>query len=133
MCDAGPFDQFCSTESFRGCASDTDCNPPPSGNCGTCKPNQVCTGGFRNCFLDPIVRSGTPGTQNSVLAATFCIPPVSAGAINGVTGLPGPGALLQPVAIFRSGAQCGNGVLNSGETCDPPNDSACPGACLPNC
>ncbi|TMA80093.1 MAG: hypothetical protein E6J72_09400 [Deltaproteobacteria bacterium] len=133
VCDAGPFDQFCSTESFRGCASDTDCNPPPSGNCGTCKPNQVCTGGFRNCFLDPIVRSGTPGTQNSVLAATFCIPPVSAGAINGVTGLPGPGALLQPVAIFRSGAQCGNGVLNSGETCDPPNDSACPGACLPNC
>ncbi len=133
VCEGGPFDTFCSIETFRGCSTDTNCNPPPSGNCGTCKPNQVCGGGFRNCFVNPIVRTGTPGTQNSVLAATFCIPPVSAGAINSVSGLPGPGALLQPVAIFHSGAQCGNGVVNTGETCDPPDDSACSGACLPNC
>jgi hypothetical protein len=133
VCANGPFDHFCSTETFRGCASDSDCNPPPTGSCGNCKPNQICSGGFRNCFLDPIVRTGTPGTQNAILAATFCIPPVSAAAVNSVSGLPGPGGLLQPVSIFESGALCGNGVLDSGETCDPPNDSACPGKCTASC
>jgi hypothetical protein len=133
ICEAGPFDRFCSTERFRGCSSDTDCMPPPAGNCGTCKPNQTCVGEFRNCFLDPIVRTGTPGLQNAVLAATFCIAPTTSSAINTVAGLPGPGALALPVRIFKSGAQCGNGVVNSGEQCDGANDSACPGACLPNC
>ncbi len=133
VCAAGPFDRFCSVETFRGCASDSDCNPAPSGNCSTCKPNETCVGDFRNCFLNPIVRTGARGTQNAVLAATFCIPPVSAAAVNSVSGLPGPGALQQPVSIFASGAQCGNGVLDAGEACDSPNDGACPGACLPTC
>lgn len=133
VCEAGPFDRFCSIETFRGCSADGDCNPAPSGSCGNCVPNQTCTGGFRNCFLDPIVRTGTPGTQNSVLAATFCIPPVSAGAVNSVSGLPGPGGLLQPVAIFRAGATCGNGVVEAGETCDSQSAAACPGACQPSC
>jgi len=130
VCEAGPFDRFCSIETFRGCTADSDCNPP---NCATCMSGQVCGGRLRNCFLNPIVRTGAPGTQTSVVAAAFCIPPVSASAVNSVTGLPGPGALLQPTRIFRSGAQCGNGVLNNGETCDPPADNVCPGACLPNC
>ena len=133
VCEAGPFDTFCSIERFRGCTSDADCQPAPAGNCGTCKPNQVCSGGFRNCFLDPIVRTGAPGTQNAVLAATFCIAPTASSSVNSVAGLPGPGALSLPIRLFKSGAQCGNGAIDSGEQCDGANDSACPGACLPDC
>jgi hypothetical protein len=133
VCEAGPFDRFCSIETFRGCANDTDCQPPPAGNCGSCKPNQICTGDFRNCFLNPIVRQGSPGTQNAVLAATFCIPPTTSSSVNSVGGLPGPGGISLPVRIFESGAQCGNGTLNAGEDCDIGHDTACPGRCLPNC
>jgi hypothetical protein len=129
VCNAGPFDQFCSIERFRGCTSDADCNPP---SCADCLSGQVCSGGLRNCFLDPIVRTGTAGTQNSVVAATFCIPPTAAAAVNTVAGLPGPGALLQPTRIFRGGASCGDGMVDAGEQCDG-QAGACPGSCLPSC
>jgi hypothetical protein len=132
-CASGPLDKFCTIETFRGCTSDADCQPAPSGNCDSCKPNQTCGGGLRNCFLDPIVRVGSPGTQNAVLAATFCIPPTTSSSVNGVGGLPGPGAIAVPVRIFEGGAQCGNGALDSGEGCDVGHDAACPGKCLPNC
>src|SRR6185295_8874001 len=115
VCAAGPFDTFCSKERFRGCTMDAECNPP---NCADCQSGQICTGDFRQCFLNPIVRSGMAGTQMSVIAATFCIPPTAAAAVNTVTGLPGPGGLLQPTRIFRSGAACGNGVVDAGEQCD---------------
>jgi len=118
VCESGPFDQFCSIETYRGCTADSDCNPP---SCADCQSGQICGGGLRNCFLDPIVRTGTAGTQNSVVAATFCIPPTSATAVNAVAGLPGPGALLQPTRTFRSGANCGNGVVDAGEQCDDGN------------
>ncbi len=133
VCEAGPFDTFCSIETFRGCSNDLECQPPPAGSCGTCVPGQTCTGDFRECFLDPIVRNGVPGTQTAVLAATFCIPPTSAPSVNSVGGLPGPGALQFSLLAFKSGAQCGNGMVDAGETCDPPADGACPGECLPNC
>ncbi len=132
-CQTGPNDNLCSIERFRGCTSAADCNPPPSGNCASCAPNQTCTTKRRECFADPIVRQGAPGTQTAVLAATFCIPPTSSSAINQVAGLPGPGAVVQPTLLLKSGAQCGNGAVDSGEECDPPDDSACPGACQANC
>jgi hypothetical protein len=28
---------------------------------------------------------------------------------------------------------CGNGILDAGESCDPPSEAACPGQCDPNC
>jgi hypothetical protein len=31
------------------------------------------------------------------------------------------------------GPSCGNGVLNAGEECDPPQDLACPGQCQADC
>ncbi len=132
-CQTGPSDNLCSIETFRGCTNNVDCNPPPAGNCGNCAPNQTCTTKRRECFQDPIVRQGTPGTQNAILAATFCVPPTGSSAVNQVAGLPGPGAVVQPTRIFRSGAQCGNGVLDSGEQCDPPMDSNCPGECHLDC
>src|SRR6185295_19158179 len=94
ICNGGPFDSFCSIETCRGCLADTDCQPPPGGNCSDCLPGQICSGALRQCFVDPFVRTGTPDPQNPVLAATFCIPPTTAASVNAVAGLPGPGAIL---------------------------------------
>jgi len=133
VCSAGPFDGTCSEESFRGCTNTAECNPPPSGTCDACAAGQTCSFGARQCFLDPIVRTGTPGVAMGVVAATFCIAPTASASINQVAGLPGPGALLQPTRFFRAGALCGNGGLDVGEACDPPADAACPGECQPDC
>ena len=132
ICEAGPIDQQCSLEPFRGCTGSADCNPPPAGNCPTCLPGQSCASALRQCFLDPIVREGSPGTQTAVVAATFCIPPTSSQSVNQVAGLPGPGALELPTRVFKIPAQCGNGVVNAGEQCDG-NAGACPGACGIDC
>ena len=133
-CQNGPNDNLCSIETFRGCLASADCNPPPTGNCGNCLPNQTCTVKRRQCFLDPIVRTGMPGTQMAVLAATFCIAPTRSPAVNSVSGLPGPGALLLPTRVFRATALCGNGTLDGGEQCDPAAaGGVCPGACQPDC
>ena len=133
ICPDGPIDQTCSLEPYRGCTSDVDCNPAPSGNCGDCLPNQVCQSSLRQCFLDPIVRVGTPGTRDSVIAATFCLPPTRSDSINNVAGLPGPGAVLQPTRTFKIGPLCGNGVVDTGEACDGASDASCPGECGIDC
>jgi len=133
FCAAGPFDGLCSIETFRGCQTNADCAPPPSGNCPTCAPGQGCSFKTRECFPDPIVRTGMPDPQTPVIAATFCIPPTSSASVNQVSGLPGPGSLSLPLRVFYSGAQCGNGALDAGEDCDPPNDGACPGVCQADC
>lgn len=133
VCEGGPIDSNCSIETYRGCLNDQDCNPPPSGNCPSCVSGQTCGSNLRQCFLDAITRTGVPGTQTAVVAATFCIPPTASQSVNQVAGLPGPGALELPTRIFRSGAQCGNGVVNAGEQCDGSADAACPGDCQPDC
>jgi len=133
VCLTGPFDRLCSLEPFRGCLMDADCNPPPSGNCDTCRPGQVCAAEARECFLDPIVRTGTPDPTMPTFAGTFCISPTRSPAVNVVAGLPGPGALLQETRVFRGLLTCGNGTLDGSEECDPPLDAACPGACQPDC
>ncbi len=133
VCPDGPVDANCSLEPFRGCVDDADCNPPPAGNCSGCVPDQTCQAAPRQCFLDPIVRTGTPGTRDSVIVATFCLPPTRGASINSVAGLPGPGAVRQPTRTFRIGPLCGNGAIDTGETCDGGNDVACPGACGLDC
>ncbi len=133
VCPDGPVDRACSLEPFRGCTADADCNPAPSGNCSDCLPEQTCGTVPRQCFLDPIVRTGTPGTRDSILAATFCLPPARSPSINNVAGLPGPGAVLQPTRTFRIGPLCGNGVIDAGESCDGAADASCPGACGLDC
>ena len=133
ICSQGPVDQSCSLESYRGCTGVADCNPPPAGNCADCLPNQTCNSHLRQCFLDPIVRTGTPGTRDSVIAATFCLPPTRSDSINNVAGLPGPGAVLQPTRTFRIGPLCGNGTVDAGESCDGASDANCPGECGIDC
>jgi cysteine-rich repeat protein len=133
VCAEGPFDRVCSLEPYRGCSAQTDCNPPPAGNCADCLPDQICETKPRQCFLDPIVRTGTPGTQTSIIAATFCLPPTRSDSINNVAGLPGPGAVLQPTQSFKIGPLCGNGAVDAGETCDGAADAACPGECGIDC
>ena len=97
-CDAGPFEQFCSTETFRQCNNDGGCP----------KPGDHCTlGKFRDCFLDngvlgaSVTVTGTsyPGcgdTGTGTVGALFCIPPTSAGSVNAVSGLPGLGRVTLP-------------------------------------
>jgi hypothetical protein len=40
----------------------------------------------------------------------------------------------QATGVFgQAFSLCGNGLISQGETCDPPDDGACPGECLPTC
>jgi hypothetical protein len=93
-CLAGPSDNYCDGavdadgNGFIQCSTDGDCAAVASvcgGDCGECTLTQQ-----RACFLDPIVAAGTPSTENPVLVSTFCLPPTSNAAINGVSGSPGP-------------------------------------------
>jgi len=133
LCEAGPIDRACSLETYRGCNSNGDCNPPPTGTCPTCTAGQSCAAFLRQCFMDPIVRHGDPDTLTPTVAAVFCIPPTKSESVNQVAGLPGPGALELPTRVFKLGALCGNNTVNAGEQCDGTADGACPGACQLDC
>ncbi|MBI5506430.1 MAG: hypothetical protein HY899_16680 [Deltaproteobacteria bacterium] len=89
-------DQFCDgflRASGRGvldCLDDDTCRSLdtacPGGNCGNCTHLQL-----RSCFMDPIQTSGTPDTENPVLAGLFCLPPTANVSINETVGNPGAG------------------------------------------
>jgi len=97
-CAAGPFETFCSTETFRQCFSDLGCP----------KPGDHCTlGKYRDCFLDNGALGGTatvtgaayPACGDSgtgTVGALFCIRPTAAGSVNSVSGLPGLGRVTLP-------------------------------------
>jgi hypothetical protein len=97
-CAAGPFEQFCAIQTFRGCTANSDC--PLSGD--------TCTlGKFRDCFLDNGVIgggvdvTGVPypscgGVGSGSVGALFCVPPTSSGSVNSVSGLPGLGRVVLP-------------------------------------
>jgi cysteine-rich repeat protein len=133
VCEAGPIDRLCSIETFRSCNANDECNPPPAGSCPECAPGQECLAALRQCFLDPIVRTGTRGRDTAKVAAAYCIGPVASQSINQVTGLPGPGTVVVPLRKFFGPATCGNGALDATEQCDPPQDAACAGECQPDC
>jgi hypothetical protein len=94
-CEAGPNDTYCDGalnadgDGYIGCATNADCAAVNSecqgNNCGSCTDAQE-----RPCFADPILAVGTPDVENPVLVSTFCLPPTSNAAINGVSGSPGP-------------------------------------------
>ena len=98
VCNAGPTDKFCDLEltaegdGYIGCTSNADCSAVSvvcgdgsPGSCGNCTISRT-----RACFLDPINSTGTPDKENPITVSTFCLPPTASGAINVVTGSPGP-------------------------------------------
>ncbi len=133
VCEAGPVDRLCSIERFRSCSSDAECNPSPAGNCSDCVGGQICEVGLRQCFLDPISRTGVPGVQIAIHAGVYCMTPVASPSINKVSGWPGPGAVRIPLRRYFGPASCGNGTLDLNEVCDLGQDGACPGQCQPDC
>jgi cysteine-rich repeat protein len=97
VCEGGPIDGHCSDASYRGCpegSGTTSCEDvfPGSGTCVTAP---------RPCFGATIERTGRCDTQQSSLAATFCMGATSAPAINTVLGLPGPGAITIETLVSR--------------------------------
>jgi hypothetical protein len=46
------------------------------------------------CLPDPIVATGLASPNAPIGAATFCIPPTAFSGINGASGLPGPGRVV---------------------------------------
>ena len=57
---------------------------------------------LRQCFVNPtIVRQGAPGVPKRTTAAIFCLTPTGQDAVDGVAGLPGPGAITQPAMTIE--------------------------------
>jgi len=93
-CTVGPVESYCSTTTFWSCASNDDCKYP---NCSFCGSGETCVPKFRECFVNSgITRQGTVGMPEGANTAVHCIPPTSASSVNNVTGLPGPGTIVQP-------------------------------------
>jgi hypothetical protein len=97
----------------HSCTNDADC---PTGFChpADCRadphdPDSAqeghCTVAHQQqCFVNGgIIRAGAAGAGDRTLAAIFCVPPSSSAALNNATGLPGPGALTQPVTVISTG------------------------------
>ena len=117
-CVKGPVDQTCAGASQITCTQSSNC----VGGTGP------CVTVVRRCFMDPIVRTGVPGTSTLTLASTFPIPATSSPAINNTAGLPGPGAIRYPQTL--TAAYCGDNHVNqASEECDGTDDANCPGAC----
>lgn len=96
-CEAGPFDQFCSIEKFRGCLTDVDC-PTGAGNCQGAPVIRPCTGQTNASFAitNSVTRTGAASKTAPVIVSTFCVAATSSSAVNSAGGLPGPGALTLP-------------------------------------
>jgi hypothetical protein len=96
-CEAGPFDQFCSIQTFRGCFADSDC-PTGAGNCQGAPVVRPCTGQTDASFAitNAMTRTGHADPNTPTLASTFCIAATSSSAVNTAGGLPGPGGLTLP-------------------------------------
>jgi hypothetical protein len=133
LCSVGPVDKHCSTHTFFSCTANSGCsniqvctggpndNVPctavsecPGGGCGTkcpfCDNGEICGSFVRQCFVNPtIIRSGTTAgyvpltNQNRTSVANFCIAKTSSDAVNGVAGLPGPGAITNPTTTIEVG------------------------------
>lgn len=91
----------CSINSYRECTTPADCAPP---TCTECTGSQTCDFSPTNCFINSgINRCGVVDPTDPVTVAVFCIPPTNIGAVDGTSGLPGPGTLRQPLTIVDTG------------------------------
>jgi len=96
-CTTGPDQTFCNGvlradgTPFVTCISNVDCDNADCGSgagaglCGTCSLTKR-----RECFLDPIVATGTASTTDPVAIATYCMSQTASPGANAVIGLPGP-------------------------------------------
>jgi hypothetical protein len=106
LCTAGPFNGRCSVNTFVNCnpnQGNTDCEAPI---CTFCEPGETCNLVQRECFVNPTrtrvgVASLVPGERIS--AALFCISASGSSSVDGVAGLPGPGAITQPTTTIEVG------------------------------
>ena len=120
-CDgAGPDDSFCdgitrtNGNGFIACSADADCEVGTLGlDAGAC--TSVVR---RPCFLDPIVATGTPGTEGATLSSTFCTGPTTSSSVNIAAGTPGPARLL---ADFEFTPYCSDNTTLWG-----PGGAMCP-------
>ena len=128
-CAAGPFEQFCAIDTYRGCLTDGDC--PALGD--------TCTfGKNRDCFTDNGVIGGdisvagfadppVDSTAAPTLGSLFCIPPTVSSAVNGVGGFPGPGRLTLPATSTLADESVSGTVGGGGTvTTDTEADGATP-------
>ncbi|MFT4570311.1 MAG: hypothetical protein ACI8TX_000900 [Hyphomicrobiaceae bacterium] len=94
------------------CEAATTCEAGLDGILGNTDDNPaagVCVGEPRACFLDPITGEGgdifngggTPGDSPTV--TIYCVTATTSAAINGSTGLPGPGRLRQRGQTITNG------------------------------
>jgi len=101
-CLAGPVDQRCATEPFRGCLNDDDC--AASDACGSS--TRECSGATdaSGSTVGPLTRTGEPSTSLPLQVSTFCVDATSSPAVNATSGLPGPAGVVLPteICIFPS-------------------------------
>ncbi len=94
VCENGPIDGLCAVQTFRSCATDSDCPAPGD----TCKATP------RSCFLDRIALIGTPDpfedrVAHPTLVGGFCLGAFGAPAVNAAGGFPGPVSYVWPARI----------------------------------
>jgi len=101
ICTSGPIQGSCAQTTYRSCQNNAGCQAP---TCPDCQPGETCTLVNRACFVNGMIeRCGSPGVPDSTTATIFCIPAVTASAVNVVSGLPGAGALTQPITTIEVG------------------------------
>ncbi len=101
-CTAGPSVGHCSGYAPKSCNVDADCAHGPG--CPQCGMGETCTVTPKECFVWPtMVREGSPGVPDRTSAAIFCIKETGASAVDGVAGLPGPGAITNPTTTIEVG------------------------------
>src|SRR5207237_9395062 len=104
VCATGPFDPYCTIETFRSCVSDTDC--PAAGD--------RCGGSLRECYTDngvigqSVSVAGVSSPTAPTLGALFCAPPMLGAETNRSLGLPGLVRVTVPGAVvLHCGVQGG--------------------------
>jgi len=97
-CLAGPVDQRCAIETFRGCLGDSDC--PADGD--------ACEMVTRKCLgqtdaggdiVESLVRTGEADTEHPLQVGVFCIDATTSPAVNAAGGLPGPAGVRLPTNV----------------------------------
>jgi len=104
-CGSGSCTATCTGSACTGTNAAGQCIDAKGGISQLCCSTATSTPCFPTKGGGSIIRTGTPGTQTLVNAATFCIARTNTSLINITTGLPGPGALLLPANVTVSASQ----------------------------